>query len=328
MNGNNNKSRSLIMCITPLQMLIAEKIIELNKGKDFDLLVIVLNDNDKYNYYYQRLKEKCINALYLIAKPGLQGFLNYIKDLKANNLKIKYESLYLASIDSRHFQYIVSKNNSANLYTFDDGTANIIPSSLYYLNSEPNFFKRVAWRILGVKYYMKDLKNISLSHYTIYKDVPNIIGNKIYLPLFPKINNNNNNNNKKKQIKRFYLGQPLNEISKAFDISFIEKSISKLKIDYYYPHPREKLYPKGDFELVESSLIFEDYITQFLAENPDINIEVFSFISTTLLNIMSLNRVYVSYIHDTQLFNLHQRFYDFAHNSFGIKHLNLDKDFL
>lgn len=327
MNGNNKNSRSLIMCVTPLQMLIAEKIIELNKGKDFDLLVIVLNDNDKYKYYYQRLKEKCINALYLITKPGLRGFFNDIKQINTSNLSISYQELYLASIDIRVLQYIVSKNSFAHIYTFDDGTANIIPSSLYYLNSKPKFFKRAVWRVLGVKYYVEDLKNISLSHYTIYKDVPNIIGNKIYLPIFPKIDNNNDND-KKKQIKRFYLGQPLTDISKIFDISYIEKNISKLKIDYYYPHPREKLYPKGDFELIESPLIFEDYITQFLAENPDINIEVFSFISTALLNIMSLNRVYVSYIHDAQLFNLHQRFYDFAHNSFGIKHLNLDKEFL
>ena len=48
--------KSLIVCLTPLQMLIAEKIISLNPDKQFDLLVIALSDNEKYKHYYQKVK--------------------------------------------------------------------------------------------------------------------------------------------------------------------------------------------------------------------------------------------------------------------------------
>lgn len=316
--------RNLIMCVTPLQMIIAEKIIELHPDKEFDLLVLALNDNEKYRHYYERLKFFCINSLYIISKPGLLGFADYIKQLKVKSLNIKYQDMYLASIDSRHFQYIVSKNQGGNLYTFDDGTANIIPSDIYYLNSKPNILKRVIWRLFGIKYYMKDLKDVSLLHYTIYKDIPNILENKYYLPLF----SNETNAQKKYGLQRtvsFYLGQPLIEISKKFDIHYVENIINNLKIDYYYPHPRENTYPEGSFQLINSHLIFEDYIIEFLKNHPNTTVNIFSFISTALLNIMSLDRIKVSYIHNSEIFELHYSFYKLAEENFGIPLLDLDE---
>ena len=57
MDSAKLSSRSLIMCVTPLQMIIAEKIIKLNPEQNFDLLVIALCDNDKY--YFDKLKKLC-----------------------------------------------------------------------------------------------------------------------------------------------------------------------------------------------------------------------------------------------------------------------------
>lgn len=322
MNSSNRKSRSLIMCVTPLQMLIAEKIIAINSEESFDLLVVALNDNEKYRNYFERLKKVCVNSLYYIQGKGRLAFFDYIKSLNKTNLDIKYNNIYLASIDSRHFQYIFSKNISANIYTFDDGTANIITSSLYYSNTKPKFLKRSIWRVLGVRYYMEDLKEKSLLHYTIYKDIPNIIKSQQYTSLLPATAQNQNIT--KDRTVKFYLGQPLTDISKDFDLSFVENNIDKLDIDYYYPHPREASYPKGNYQIIESSLIFEDYIVQFLEDNPDVGVDIFSFTSTALLNIMSLDRLQATYIHENQIFSLHRDFYDFAEQSFGIPHLSLD----
>lgn len=320
------KSRSLIMCVTPLQMIIAEKIMKLHSSESFDLLVIALNDNEKYKYYYDRLKKVSLNSLYYISTPGLNGFLDYVKKLKINHLDHSYKNLYLASIDSRHFQYLVSENVHSHIYTFDDGTANIIPSSLYYLNSKPKLLKRAVWRMLGIKDYMQDIKKKSLLHYTIYKDIPNIIESQQYISLIPL--SNEIHSKMKDKVAKFYLGQPLTDISEDFDLLFVKKNIDKLEIDYYYPHPREKFYPIGNYQIIQSPLIFEDYIIQFLEDNPDVNIEVFSFISTALLNIMSLDRLRVSYIHNHEIFKLYRDFYFFAEESFGIPNLDLDKEFI
>lgn len=314
--------RSLIMCMTPLQILIAEKIIELHPDEIFDVLVIALNDNEKYRAYFERVEKLCMNSLYYTEGKGSLVFFGYIAKLKKHSLNIKYDNYYLASIDSRHFQYIISKNKHANIFTFDDGTANIISTSKYYSNSKPKIFKRTVWRMLGVKYYMEDLKQKSLLHYTIYQNIPNIIKNQQYISLIPATTQKQSK--RKDRIIKFYLGQPLTDISTSFDPLFVKKNIDKLKLDYYYPHPREFSYPEGNYQLITSSLIFEDYIVQFLEEHPDVSIEVFSFTSTALLNVMSLNRLQAIYIYEKQIFNLQKSFYDFTKESLGIPCLDLD----
>lgn len=316
------KPRSLIMCATPLQMLIAEKIINLNSDKLFDLLLIAPSISSKYRHYYEKLDYICFDNLYYVAEPGLKGFLNYIKCLRKSRINKKYQNIYLANIEFRHFQYVLSKNEQSNIYTFDDGTVNIYLSSIYHSNSKPVFFKRAVWRVFGIKYYLEDIRNFSKLHYTIYKDIPNIINNIRYISLM------SDSNQKKREINnkviRFYLGQPLTDISKDFDLAYVSNNIDKLDIDYYYPHPREKAYPKGDYQIVESPLIFEDYIVQFLKDNTNVNIEVFSFTSTALLNIMSLNRVKAIYIYESQIFNMLKNFYGFTEESFDIPFLDLD----
>lgn len=309
------KPRSLIMCVTPLQMIIAKKIIELKSEENFDLIVIALSDNEKYRYYYERLKRLCVAEIYYSTEQGIKGFLNFIKILKINKLDRQYQNLYLASIDSRHFQYVLSKNKKANVYTFDDGTVNIIPHSLYYLNSKPKLFKRVVWRGLGIKCYMEDIKKLSLLHYTIYKDVPNIIAKTQLIKLYKDYDSTLTLTNR---VVKIYLGQPLEEISDIFTIDYIAQALKKLHVDFYYPHPRENSIPKGEYKVIASQLVFEDYIVTYLRDNPKVQVHVYSFISSTILNIVSLDRVEVSYIHDSYLYNNYKDFYNFS-----LKELNI-----
>ncbi|MED6316139.1 MAG: glycosyltransferase family 52 [Pseudomonadota bacterium] len=315
------KNRSLIMCVTPLQMIIAEKIIQLNPKEDFDLLVIALSDNDKYRYYYDRLKSICVRSLYYTTEKGIKGFFSYIGKLKKNKLNEKYESLYLASIDSRHFQYILSRNKKANIYTFDDGTANIIPQSLYYSNSKPKLFKKIIWRGFGIKHYMEDVKKLSLLHYTIYKDAPNIIEKTQFIKLYGDFKLSSNPVTK---VVKIYLGQPLEEISVDFNSQYVAKIIAKLDMDFYYPHPREKVIPKGEFDIITSQLVFEDYIVSYLEENPEVMVEVYSFISSAMLNIASLDRIELNYIYDSYLYEKYKIFYEFAKNVFSIQTIRLN----
>lgn len=319
-----NLHRSLIICLTPLQMLIAEKIISLNPDKQFDLLVIALSDNEKYKHYYQKLSKFCENSLYYKAPSGFIGFLGFIKKLKLNKLNIKYRNIYLASIDSRHIQYIISKSSKANIYTFDDGTANIMQNSIYYQNSKPTIpiWKRAIWRALGIKYYMEDIKTLSSTHYTIYKGLPNIISNTKYISLYQSPETTSN-----VQIKntlRVYLGQPLNDISSIFDNYFLNDTLKNLNLDFYFPHPRERNIPLADdFIVINTEHVFEDYIITLLETNPSTNIEVFSFTSSALLNIAGLDRVYPKYIYNTFLYSKYESFYNLVDNFFNIPVINI-----
>lgn len=314
-------NKSLIMCLTPLQMIIAEKIIQLNPEQDFDLLVIALSDNDKYRYYYDRLKNICVSSFYYTTEKGIKGFLGYIRKLKKNKLNEKYESLYLASIDSRHFQYVLSRNKKANIYTFDDGTANIIPQSLYYSNSKPRLFKKIIWRGFGIKNYMEDVKKLSLLHYTIYKDVPNIIEKTQFIKLYGEYKSSST---PVTRVVKMYLGQPLEEISIDFNSQYVAKIIAKLDMDFYYPHPREKVIPKGEFDIITSQLVFEDYIVSYLEDNPGVMVKVYSFISSAMLNIANLDRIELNYIYDSYLYESYKGFYSFANDSFNIQSIRLN----
>lgn len=313
------KNKSLIMCTTPLQMIIAERIIDLHPDKSFDLIVVTLNSNEKYRYYFNKLKKSCNNNLYYVSKEGLVEFINFIRELTINNVNKNYTDLFIASIDLRHFQYVASKNKNAKIYTFDDGLANIIESDIYYSNTVPKWYKKIIWYFIGVKYYIKDIREKSLLHYTIYKNIPNIISNTKFIELFQASQSINYNNYKKIKI---YLGQPLSEMSKIIDDNYIIEVVEKLNIDYYYPHPREFCIPNVKAKIIHSNLVFEDYILDFLRKNNDLTVEVYSFISGTLLNIVSIDRVKVNFIYEKNLYKEFEEFYDFSKLSFGIQTIN------
>jgi beta-galactosamide-alpha-2,3-sialyltransferase len=320
MDHHKQEPRSLIMCVTPLQMLIAKKLIQKFHDQDFDVLVVALVDNEKYRNYYKNLEKISRNSLYYVPKGGCLGFLDYIKVLKKNGFLINYVNCFLASIDSRHFQYVISKCGKTNVYTFDDGTANIIRNSLYYTHQPPNLFKKIIWRFLGIHLYMDDIKCMSKKHYTLYNNMPNIIENTEYLNLF-ECSKSKSESTKKINI---YLGQPLMEISDKFTEQYILKTLDNIQIDYYFPHPREKIIPKGNFEIISTPLIFEDYLIEYLAENKTVDINLYSYISSALLNVKGLERVNVKYIHDNYLIEKYSSFYSFVENEFDISIVKID----
>lgn len=315
-----DQQKSLIMCVTPLQMLIAEKIIHKFHDYKFDVLIVALADNEKYRYYYKKLEKLSCNSFYYVPKDGFLGFLEYIQILKKNGFAAKYTNCFLASIDSRHFQYIISKNKNTNIYTFDDGTANIIKNSVYYTNEKIPSWKKLIWNFIGIDSYMEDIKKSSRKHYTLYENVSNIVENTEYLKLFES---SKSEDELTKKIN-IYLGQPLTEISDKFTEQYILSNLNHLNIDYYFPHPREKIIPKGNFEIISTPLIFEDYLIEYLAENKTVDINLYSYISSALLNVKGLERVNVKYIHDNYLIENYSSFYSFVENEFDISIVKID----
>ena len=315
-----DQQKSLIMCVTPLQMLIAEKIIHKFKDQKFDVIIVALADNEKYKYYYKKLEKLSCNSFYYVPKDGFLGFLEYINVLKKNGFLEKYTNCFLASIDSRHFQYIISKNKNTNIYTFDDGTANIIKNSIYYTNEKIPSWKKMIWNFIGIDSYMEDIKKSSKKHYSLYENVSNIIENTEHLKLFESSKYKSESTKK----INIYLGQPLMEISDKFTEQYILKTLDNLQIDYYFPHPREKIIPKGKFEIILTPLIFEDYIIEYLAKNKTVDINLYSYISSALLNVKGLDRVNVKYIYDDCLIEKYSGFYGFVENKFDISIVKVD----
>lgn len=301
-------------------MIIAEKIIEKYKDHKFDLLVISLFDNDKYRYYFNRLKKKVNLAGYYIYHPSnkinnLKNFINFKQFFKKYYPEYKcYQNYYLASIDSRHCQWILSLAcPSYNLYTFDDGTANIFPNSIYYLDKKNILLTRIFLRLQGIKLMTLDLKNISKKHFTIYHNMPNAFDNVEHISLF---STPESKKKIKKNVVKILLGQPLHEISPKLDYQYTNKVIKKLNVDYYFPHPRENLKKFeniNNVEVLKTNLIFEDFIVDFIKKN-NIELELYSFTSSAAINCSGLDNVKIYFIFENIINEVNSDIYKIIKN--------------
>jgi len=315
------------MCTTPLQMLIAQRIILERKNETFDILVYALNDNEKYRYYFDKLQKVCRNSLYLVQENSnnkllkVASLINIFRSIKKHYSSIDYDNYYLASIDQKPFQYLLSKAKKYNILTFDDGTANIIQNSIYYTLDCPKQPEMIFRKIFGIRLQKQHIRQLSKRHYTIYKDIPNIVDNTVYLPLFNSKSNIFAQNDA--STFNFFLGQPLSEISNIHDQTYLETILKKLNIDFYYPHPREQLNSSLNIKIVNSSLIFEEYIIDFLELNPNIVVNVYGFISSSILNLSQVPRINPVFINDKYFREKYSDFYTWASENFNIKIIQL-----
>lgn len=281
---------NLIICLTPLQMLIAETIIKKKQLKNNILVVVAYNDNDKFRYYYNRLSLLC-NASYffLIDNSSLFNRIKAMARLKlfvSSLSKYDFSSCYLASIDCSYIQLITSSIEYQKLYTFDDGTINLLADSSYYRDKSYSLLERVFRIGFGVKDTVSSYRKKSILHYTIFKNSQNIISNVEFIHLIEKRYEANTSSG---EIKIF-LGQPLSEINIEKDL--LLELIARERIDFYYPHPREKEIFDG-IEYIKSEKIFEDFLVEYLEQNKDKTVTVFTFFSTAIINIKDIDNVKV-----------------------------------
>lgn len=281
---------NLIVCASPFQVLLAEKIIELFPTEKFYSIVVLPEKNDKYSYYADRLFSKCSEGgEYVFNKPGrrkISAFFSLIRHRSRYKALPKFEKVFLANVDNIFFQFLLSSINFKELYSFDDGLANIVYSSGLYNDKRISFITRFIYVILGNKYDYHELKTIIKAHYTVY-DKKNIIDNRVKLNLidveslqgFKGTRKNNSYNNR----MSIFLGQPIYEQETLSDEALIQKQLelmkkinSKFKIDYYFPHPREHYIFDG-VKYIKTKLIFEDYFIQTL--DMDTHYTIYTFFS-------------------------------------------------
>lgn len=320
------KNKALFLCYTPLQMVIAEKIIQKNSLVDFDTFVFCEKENDKYNYYYHRLQILSNNSVIFFQKPknkflNMLNFFCFKKFYKRSFMnKTRYEAFYLASIDNRFFQYVISKSiGDFDILTFDDGLANIIQNSIY-LNSE-SFFKKAVLYLMGVRYFTHDLWCKSSKHYSIYRDIPNVFFNVENIHLFES--GSTISDKEVKEIKIF-LGQPFNEVFDSSSKQYIAKIIKLFSIDYYFPHPREREPFIGESEIINTSLIFEDYIVDLMEENPNLRLKLYAITSGAVLNFINNPNIEINYIKNNFLQSRYESFYDLIERlEVNLKHVEI-----
>ena len=308
-----SKFKNLFICITPLQIVIAKRIIEEKQLNEVGFIIVFYNDNPKYRFYIDRLKaENYITLEYRVNSQSKLGRLIEIFKLKLflKQKKVTAENIYLASIENTLIHVILSNLSPKTLFTFDEGLANLDYYGQYYTNRE-NIIQKLVKKVLNISWHQDMVKNNSICHFSIYHNHKNIIPTVEVIPLINEIQNNNTFNSYPITI---FLGQPFNEII-ALDIKKLRTLNNSFKIDIYFPHPRESLDFSSLFnaKIHSTELIFEDYIISLIHQN--LNIRIVTIISTAALNVIHIPNVSVIALYDEALMARYNHLYALLKNS-------------
>lgn len=267
---------NLIICYTPLQVLIAERIIDLYPNEKFYGVMLCSAKNAKFDYYGQRLAQKCDRFFKMDQHIDRFNLLKEIISLRVKFAFKKFDKVFVASINDIQIQFILSSIRFNAFYTFDDGTANIVNNSVYYIDEPKKLIRRMINILLCNQYSVAKLKSLSKKHYTIYADFPNIISTTEYIALFPPTES--------EVIEGDYinilLGQPV-YVDNQKNIALAEQVIKRFNIDYYLPHPREQ-YKLDKVEYIQTPLILEDYLAQEVKRK---KCRIYTYFSSAVLNI-------------------------------------------
>ena len=308
---------NLIICTTPFQVLLAEKIItmHLNSNEEYIFRYISSIKNEKHLYYFNRLRLdfniKDSQFIHIECNSKLGILVSFLKmKLYSYFLSDRIARIILGSVDNSYihvYLHSILKSRSGNLtvHTFDDGTANIDKNSFIFKEKISRKIKFICFFLCrGTNLF--SLKDKSKKHYTIYKKQCNLVENKDveYLELCPYSNVNAINiqldveSVDTVKLYRIFLGQPIYnlDISGSYTAemhyTLLANILDKCKIQYYFPHPKEILEMKfKNTEVIDTCKIFEDYF--FENYRLDVKYIIYTFFSGSVLSVVNLPNVNV-----------------------------------
>lgn len=278
---------NLIICCTPLQVLIARKIIALYPNESFYGVMFGGVWDKKRTLYANKLAEVCTESININTGKDLKRFdmLNLMRSLKSQIKYKKFDRVFFANLNSLWIQCYLSYVNFQHLYTFDDGSDNIFP--------HPNLLKEPATlKYQLIKLFIRDKYNVPKlfnqieKHYTIYPNYKNIVPQIQPIALWDTANVGETNGE-----VSFFIGQPLCN-TKEENMALIKQLKDNLTFDYYFPHPAEDYRVEG-VNYVESELIFEDYVFKHLSDKKVI---IYTFFSSVAFNLLSDPNVEIRFI--------------------------------
>lgn len=282
-------SKNLFICCTPFQGMLAERII-LEKGLPRENCVLFFYssfDNEKYRYAYEQLRARCLHALFYVWKAD---FPRYILDAKRYFRTHDWDAVYAASIDSVFVQMALSSKRRKQLFTFDDGAANIVRSGHYHREVGHTMLRKLAFWLLGNRYNSSRVKREAQLHYTVYRGVPNIVPRVQYVSLF----DSEEEHAPKRGQCTVVIGTVLREIAapdKRVAISRnVVRHINDIQGDVFYLlHPRDMDAQTGKAQIIQTKELAEAVIARLMQSYESLNL--LGFGSSVQLNVAASARI-------------------------------------
>ena len=288
---------NLFVCITLLQLKIANKIIEKKRLNKKNCICFYYSNKSTASdkYYLGIIKKKCSKVIEI---RNNAPFPKYFFVLKNKFKSIKVTNAYVSNIDGIYVQFVLSLVNPLKIFTFDDGAGNLYKNTNYNIGYDFGKIKSFIYKIFGNKFSTFKIMSKRVCHYTIFNKYKSFSSNKVeFLNLFEKKIKNKNIKNKNCNV---ILGTVIDEY---FDLktnkNFIRKKFTNFLNDlkgknFYIKHPRakfkDKFYNKKITNVI-SKKIAEDYIIDNLFTKYN-KINLYSFpVSTVQLNLEKFKQI-------------------------------------
>ncbi|USR64974.1 glycosyltransferase family 52 protein [Providencia stuartii] len=286
----------LFICLTVLHLRIVGNLLNKSENKNSVVLFIGEQGNAKNQYFMKKyIENKGIvyfwgSEYFNITKPfkTIKRTL-YVKKM-SNNLPIKhFDCVYVANVDMSLVHHILSQVSYERMRTFDDGIFNLLERKRLSHLRKPSLYKKLTHYIQGRHIHEYDVVRQSELHYTVFKDMKNIIENTEYIQLitipetFKKI----------REISIF-LGTVYSDVStnKALLMSELETFIERYKIDYYLPHPRDLERYFSNVEFIETEQSAENVVLNYLESGYFVNLYGFFSSAQCLLSSVDMVKNY------------------------------------
>lgn len=286
---------NLFVCYTHLQLVIASRIIAHRNllPDDVELFYISKIDNDVTKNTLQDMRDICGKVTFIHMKLK---YPLYFPAIFRHFFKRRYDAVFVSSIDNILIHFILSRVSFNHLFTFDDGSANIIPGSIYYQSQKVGVIGKVCRTVLMIQFDMESIKKTSQYHYTIYDGSKNIIPRTINIDLLNESDDFFADSDVMETACNVILGSVYSEILNAgVDIeSILEQCwdyfIKTERKSYYIPHPREsKTFNMGGIETVNAKYIAEKEISLLLKKYK--KIYLYGFLSSCQYNLICNKRI-------------------------------------
>lgn len=288
----DGKGRQVLLLVgSPLQALIAERIIALHPEDTFDTALFttsIVKPSPKYEYYFERLKKISRNAWYIERYSNLGRTDHYLKILKLLKLGFSlpiYDRIYHGP-QCPESGLLLTKQSKVEVHTLDEGAANLTPVAM----DKVKYASQGKLLDLIYKIFPHTRVGVSIgkssNHITIYT-LPHTHPLAHYIPLVREVIQSNTYRD---QVIKIMLGQPIYDLvqTKNKDLSNTQAIVDHYAITMYLPHPREK-YQVERTEYIDSPMISEDWILTYMKEHPDTRIEVYGFCSSTVFNLQGID---------------------------------------
>ncbi len=282
-----DSSPNLFIVRTPFQAWICLQLIDHLKLSGYDLVYITHNDSDEDRFYFKRLSSRASIFDYVYLAPQRFDIITHVKlrlRMSAWFRRCSYKNIYVASINALIINALVCRLSSSNLYTFDDGVANLVKGGPYYV--DPKTARLKIYRLIFGGQSVEKVRRKIKRHYSLHEGFDNIVSSRLITYLngwFEDKNPLSNMGKEGRLTKKYFIGAPFEEVMSRHEIDKMVDIMRDVDIDGYIRHPRENIVlPIGGRLLEKRGRIAEEVIVE---ESEGCSLELYGFLSGVMFNL-------------------------------------------